>query len=178
MSEKIVSNPDNHRHSMKKAPILIILLFCCSVVYAQQSETDINAAQVPQKLLSYPNPLFQSGDEELKEFPGEAIGDLEKEKLIRISDVYRMHVLAIDSQVQDDLVQAEAYINDAFAAIQSLMDDFPEIQSNRRFSALYRSVMAEYREFYAIWGIFMPFRMNCLLKKMTGLLKVIHCLII
>jgi membrane-bound lytic murein transglycosylase D len=36
------------------------------------------------------------------------------------------------------------------AAIQSLMDDYPEIQNNRRFAELYRSVMAEHSEFYGI----------------------------
>src|SRR5690625_6489659 len=30
------------------------------------------------------------------------------------------------------------------------MDDYPEIQNNRRFSELYRSVMAEHSEFYGI----------------------------
>lgn len=142
--------PVKPQQFMKKVPFLIVLLLCYSVVHAQQSESNIDTAEVPQKLLSYPNPLFDSGEEELQNFPGETVGDLEREKLTRISDVYRMHVLAIDAQVQGDLVQAESYINDAFAAIQSLMDDYPEIQSDRRFSALYRSVMAEYREFYAI----------------------------
>jgi len=70
--------------------------------------------------------------------------------MARISDVYRIHVMAIEAQIQNDLVQAEVHINDAFASIQELMDDFPEIQNNQRFVALYRSVMAEYREFYAI----------------------------
>ena len=105
---------------------------------------------VPKKLLSYPNPMYEAGDDEVQAVSREDLGDLERDVLTRISDVYRMHVLAIDAQVQGNLVQAENYINDAFAAIQSLMDDYPEIQTNRRFSALYRSVMAEYREFYAI----------------------------
>jgi len=76
--------------------------------------------------------------------------DLQKEQLSRISDVYRMHVLSIESQLKNDLLQAESYINDALASIQSLMDDYPEIQNERRFAELYRTVMAEYREFYGI----------------------------
>lgn len=135
---------------MKKILVIIILFFCSTVVFGQQTDSDTVQIDLPKKLLSYPNPMYEAGDEDMQAVSREDIGDLERDVLTRISDVYRMHVLAIDAQVQGNLVQAENYINDAFAAIQSLMDDYPEIQNNRRFAALYRSVMAEYREFYAI----------------------------
>lgn len=135
---------------MKKIPVLIILILCSSVVFGQQGDSDTLQIDLPKKLLTYPNPMYEAGDEDMQAISREDLGDLEREVLTRISDVYRMHVLAIDAQVQGNLVQAENYINDAFAAIQALMDDYPEIQNNRRFAALYRSVMAEYREFYAI----------------------------
>src|SRR5690625_5940275 len=79
-----------------------------------------------------------------------SFNETDTEFLRRISDVYKLHVLSIDSQVQGDLIEAENYINESFASIQSLMDDYPEIQNNRRFSELYRSVMAEHSEFYGI----------------------------
>jgi membrane-bound lytic murein transglycosylase D len=45
---------------------------------------------------------------------------------------------------------AEKYLNDAFASLQRLIDEYPKIQNTNRFNELYRSVMTEYREFYGI----------------------------
>lgn len=136
---------------MKIFYLLSLLLLWGSVATAQQqSDLDNQQMEVQKKLIPYTNPLLNVGDSRVPEETTRVIGDFEKETMTRISDVYRIHVLAIDAQIQNDLVQAEVHINDAFAAIQSLMDDYPEIQNNQRFAALYRSVMAEYREFYAI----------------------------
>ncbi|MEX0662907.1 MAG: LysM peptidoglycan-binding domain-containing protein [Balneolaceae bacterium] len=133
---------------MKHICLLLILFFFCDFAFAQQG--GLQQVDPPKKLLPYDNPLVdEQGDESERSIRNEP-NAFEKETMTRISDVYRMHVLAIDAQVQDDLVMAENHINDAFAAIQSLMDDYPEVQNNNRFAALYRSVMAEYREFYAI----------------------------
>ncbi|MFU8811829.1 MAG: LysM peptidoglycan-binding domain-containing protein [Balneolaceae bacterium] len=136
---------------MKHLTILTVFCLLWMPVLAQQTTGDSgNTADVPVKLLPYSNPLLQTDRDALPAEDRPEVTELEKETMVRIADIYRMHVLAIDSQVHGDLVQAESYINDAFAAIQALMDDFPEMQSNRRFTELYRSVMAEYREFYAI----------------------------
>lgn len=101
-------------------------------------------------MLPYTNPLTESRDETEVQRDSQEVTEIDKEILRRISNAYKMHVLAIDAQVQGDLVQAEDYINEAFASIQSMMDDFPEVQNNRRFTELYRSVMAEHSEFYGI----------------------------
>ena len=135
---------------MKTLLSILLIIFSGSVLYAQQSQSDVTETDVPVKLLPYSNPLTETRDE--SELSGTAIvqSDLDIELLRRISNVYKRHVLAIDAQVQGDLVQAENYINDSFAAIQSLMNDYPEIQNNRRFAELYRSVIAEHSEFYGI----------------------------
>ncbi|MGM0588168.1 MAG: LysM peptidoglycan-binding domain-containing protein [Bacteroidota bacterium] len=78
------------------------------------------------------------------------LDDLQKEIMTRIADVYRMQVLAIDAQVKNDPLSAESYINNAISELQGMTDDYPEVQSDRRFKELYRSVMAEYRGFYGI----------------------------
>src|SRR6056297_1485790 len=138
--------------TLMKSFYLFLLLFLMGTVASaqQQSDTNNQHMEVQKKLIPYTNPLLNIGDSRVTEETTRELGNLEKETMRRISDVYRIHVLAIDAQIQDDLVQAEIHINDAFAAIQALMDDYPEIQNNQRFAALYRSVMAEYREFYAI----------------------------
>ena len=126
---------------MKSIYLFLLLFLMGSVATAQQqSDSDNQHMEVQKKLIPYTNPLLNVGDSRVTEETTRELGDLEKETLRRISDVYRIHVLAIDAQIQDDLVQAEVHINDAFAAIQALMDDYPEIQNNQRFAALYRSV--------------------------------------
>lgn len=136
---------------MKITYLLSIFIMCSSIATAQQTTiTDTSGNEVPKKLIPYTNPLLNVGEDRIVAEETRELGVIEKETMTRISDVYRIHVLAIDAQIQDDLVQAEIHINDAFASIQGLMDDYPEIQNNQRFVALYRSIMAEYREFYAI----------------------------
>lgn len=135
-----------------KRTALLSLLICC---FSFQPVSSLQAQErqqidMPVKLLPYSNPFTDSRDDTLMaETPGE-LDEIESETLRRISDTYRLHVLAIDAQVQGDLVQAEHYINEAFASIQSLMDDYPEIQNSRRFAQLYRSVMTEHSEFYGV----------------------------
>lgn len=121
-----------------------------NVVTAQEKELELKKIDIAPVLLSYPNPLTESDEKlNLEAAHNEAV-EVDPEFLRRISDVYKIHVLSIDAQVQGDLVEAENYINESFAAIQALMDDYPEIQNNRRFSELYRSVLAEHSEFYGI----------------------------
>jgi len=134
---------------MKRTVLLLLTFFVVQTLYAQDSNR-ADEIEIPVKLLPYSNPLTDSRHDEPREEILAEQSELDKEILKRISDVYRVQVLAIDSQVQGDLVQAETYINQAFASIQSLMDDYPEVQNNRRFAELYRTVMAEHSEFYGI----------------------------
>ena len=135
---------------MKYLLFALLFIFAAKVAPAQQVEEKPERPEIPVKLLPYTNPLTESRDEaELREEQQQPV-QVDKEILRRISSAYKMHVLAIDAQVQGDLVQAEEYINKSFEAIQSMMDDYPEIQSSKRFAELYRSVMAEHSEFYGI----------------------------
>jgi membrane-bound lytic murein transglycosylase D len=78
------------------------------------------------------------------------LDDYQKEIIQRIADIYRIHVLALQSEVSDDALNAEKYIHESLSDIQKLLNDYPEIQSNRRFTELYRTVMTEYQEFYGV----------------------------
>lgn len=136
---------------MKQIFLILIASFVTSAGLAQQHQSDTTEVDLTVKLLPYSNPLTDSRDDaEIVEVVRAIQTEVDVEVLRRISNVYKRHVLSIDAQVQGDLVQAESYINESFAAIQSLMDDYPEIQNNRRFTELYRSVMAEHSEFYGI----------------------------
>jgi membrane-bound lytic murein transglycosylase D len=138
---------------MKQAVLFLTFWMIGTATLARQNQPIIPEIEVPPALLPYSNPLLESREERSFHATPVINGELEKEILRRISNAYKRHILSIDAQVQGDLVSAENYINEAFAAIQSLMDDFPEVTSNRRFTELYRSVMAEHSEFYGITEI-------------------------
>src|SRR5690625_1952338 len=112
---------------MKKSIVILIAILSKTTLFAQ-SEQHRSAVSGPSlQLLTYSNP-----PREKREIPDLtdaeiSFNETDTEFLRRISDVYKLHVLSIDAQVQGDLIEAENYINESFAAIQSLMDDYPEI---------------------------------------------------
>lgn len=108
----------------------------------QMSGTDLRLPYLePVRIEQAPAPF--SGDPV-------ALGEFDRELTSRIARIYRLHVLSLDAQVADDLVSAEKYITDGLSAIQELLDEYPEAQSNRRTAELYRTVITEYQEFYGI----------------------------
>lgn len=121
---------------------------------AQQDTLSWDMKEVPlqKKLLPYTNP-FATPEEEKKtrlEPRQRNLDNFQKDVMIRVADIYRLQVKAIEAQVNEDPLAAEENITAALTSLQGLLEDYPEVQSDRRFSELYRSVMTEYREFYGI----------------------------
>lgn len=132
----------------------LLLLGSNSAIAQNKDSTriEIEMAEMPRQYLPYTNPMlpveFQA---EASEEPVQKnLDDFQIEVLARIADIYRIHVNAVDAEINKNLIDAEKYITDALTSIQGLLDDYPEVQSNRRFNELYRTVMTEYREFYGI----------------------------
>lgn len=140
----------------KKLLIGITICACLGVgsVQAQQDSVDVELTEVemPVRLLPYNNPMVPSkyafgSDEEPVQ---KKLDNFQKEIMSRIAEVYRSNINAIQAQVENKPLQAEKHITDALSNLQLLLDDYPEVQSDRRFNEVYRTVMAEYREFYGI----------------------------
>jgi len=136
---------------------LVMTFLGISKTWAQQSKEDGDVLQeqpMSKQLLPYNNPMdIDTTEIDLpvtRDFKTVELDNIQKEILHRIADIYRIHVLALDAQVNNDPLSAENYINKALESIQKLMDDYPEIQNKSRFTELYRTVMTEYREFYGI----------------------------
>lgn len=137
-----------------KLHLLIILIFMVGIVpgLAQEKE-DIQLEETPMspKLLPYNNPMTADDEPTVDQTPTNIeLDDFQKDVMRRIADIYRIHVNAIEAQLQDDPLSAETHITDALNEMQALLDTYPEVQTNKRFSELYRSVMTEYREFYGV----------------------------
>lgn len=134
--------------------LTILFLLSSANAVAQENGEKLDEIPIQKKLLPYTNPLSQ----EVEEGEDEAIQEIqslnfnEHEILERITNAYRIHLAVIDAQLEEDPVAVENHLKDAISSIQSLMDDYPEIQSSGRFRELYRSIMSEYREFYGITG--------------------------
>ncbi|WP_440999603.1 LysM peptidoglycan-binding domain-containing protein [Fodinibius sp. SL11] len=140
-------------HNKLQLLLVIILIVGVYPALAQQQSEEIQLKEspLPAKLLPYNNPMLPDEDFARDDArPETELDDFQKDLMRRIADIYRMHVNAIEAQVQDDPLSAETHITDALNAMQNLLDTYPEVQSNKRFSALYRSVMTEYREFYGV----------------------------
>jgi len=136
--------------------IFVTLLFSFLLyilpVQAQETPPELDKVDVPKRLLPEQNLFLTVSKDSVpkKEITNKPLDRFQKDVLSRITDVYRFQIMAMEAQVEDDWVQAETNINNALAAIQQLLDDYPEIQDNRRFAELYRSVLSEYEEFYGI----------------------------
>ncbi|MDX1618230.1 MAG: LysM peptidoglycan-binding domain-containing protein [Balneolaceae bacterium] len=137
----------------------LILIFAANITVQAQdtgrevdTQVELEPVPVSQKLLPYNNPMLplQYSFPDSTEPDIKKMDDFQKEIMNQIAAIYRVHIDAIEAQVKDDPLTAEKYINSALSSLQELLDEYPEVQSNRRFNELYRSVMAEYREFYGI----------------------------
>ncbi|MTI86720.1 MAG: LysM peptidoglycan-binding domain-containing protein [Balneolaceae bacterium] len=145
-----------------KLRLLFIAISCCLLYTATLKAQDslnvgsddsvaVEVDEMPLRLLPYTSPLHSA--DESDEGPQVAMKELDsfqKDVMSRITDVYHIHILALEAQVNNDPLMAEQHINNALTATQTLLDDYPEISSDKRFTELYRSVISEYRQFYGI----------------------------
>lgn len=135
---------------MKQHTLLIgiILLFSPIVGHSQQS-TNTNGGLTDYRL-EYIEPINFGPRAEIARPEPVGVDEIERELLHNIANIYRMHVLSLDAQLNSDLISAEKYIIDGLTSIQNLLDEYPEAQSNKRLAELYRTVMIEYQSFYGI----------------------------
>lgn len=141
---------------LKKLRKTAIAITCCMFIapgiFAQDTTATLDLKEMPLRLLDYKSPMqgLQEGDGITRQPAMQELDNFQKDIMSRISDIYRLHIKAMEAQVSNDPLEAEAQINDALAATQGLLDDYPEIRGDRRFTELYRSVISEYRQFYGI----------------------------
>jgi membrane-bound lytic murein transglycosylase D len=139
---------------MVKKSLLTILVcsFGITNIAQAQDSTQVIKNDMPQRLLPYNNPMEKnSGLEESPLQPALIqLDSFQKDVMSRVSDIYRIHILSLEAQVNDNPIMAEEHINDAIQASQQLLDDYPEIRNDRRFAELSRIVVSEYRSFYGI----------------------------
>lgn len=138
-------------HNIIKISLCGALLLSTTSIFAQDS-TVIKSEKMPLRLLPVTNPLL---DKNIEQELTQSTIDIEldafqKDILRRITDIYQLHVLSLESQLSNNPLEAETHINDAVNASQALLDDYPEIRSDRRFAELSRAVVSEYRQFYGI----------------------------
>lgn len=141
---------------LKKLQLSGIAITCCVLfstgLLAQDTTATIEINDMPLRLLEYRSPMEEAVEDgfSAQQPAMQELDTFQKDILSRISDVYRIQIEALEAQVNDDPLEAETQINNALAATQGLLDDFPEINADRRFAELYRSVISEYRQFYGI----------------------------
>lgn len=141
---------------LNKLQKMAIALSCCMFlapgIIAQDTTAVIDIKDMPLRYLDYESPMqgLQEGDGASQQPALQELDNFQKDVMSRITDIYRIHIKAMEAQVNNNPLEAETQINDALAATQGLLDDYPEISGDRRFTELYRSVISEYRQFYGI----------------------------
>lgn len=135
--------------------LFVFLVLSAHSVIAQSNDStkvELKETEISKTFLPYNNPLLSTGFEDSKkeDRPVKKLDDFQKDVMGRISNIYKTHTGAIDAQISNDPLKAEKHITEALNSIQSLLEEYPEIQSDRRFAELYRTVLTEYREFYGI----------------------------
>lgn len=130
----------------KLSLMLLVGVVGTSVAQAQQNGFNTTTDQ----RLEYIEPVQLKQDPSIPRSQPVGIDELERDLMQNLADIYRQHVLALDAQVNGDLVSAEKYIIDGLTAFQSIIEEYPEVQSNRRVAELYRTLIAEYQAFYGI----------------------------
>ncbi|MEX2403466.1 MAG: LysM peptidoglycan-binding domain-containing protein [Balneolales bacterium] len=141
----------------KKLHALTLILFVTPfLLYAQDDESALRIKHIPGMRFDsniseqprYEKNNYENNNRDKKDLP--VLKENPTEVLQRFANIYQMHLLSIEAQINNDAVMAESYITDALMAIQNAMNDYPEVQESRKFKELYRTVMTEYQEFYGI----------------------------
>jgi hypothetical protein len=101
-------------------------------------------------MLPYPNPLLSRPEAAASAALPVSGWDPQRDRLGRISEIYKLQVATLEAQIAGDELTAEDHLVRAIGELQALMAEEPEIRTERRFAELYRSVMAEYQEFYGV----------------------------
>lgn len=114
-----------------------------------QDEQILETKPMPEVILPYENPIDQIRDQH-RQSVASAREELNPETASRIADIYELHLKGMRAQLHNNLVEAEDYIMKALNELQDIMEEMPEVQSHRKFTELYRTVMAEYQGFYGI----------------------------
>lgn len=141
----------------KQLYLTLILILSVGLVpgIAQKADTtkiQLKETPMPVKYLPFNNPMVKRDDDFVPKGHNEKqkLDDFQKDIMQQIADIYEMQVKAMKAEVGNDPLNAEKHITSALNSIQDLLDTYPEVQSDKRFSELYRSVMTEYRKFYGV----------------------------
>lgn len=120
----------------------------------QAQDSTANNQTMPLRLLDVSNPLQIQSLEEApisrQPVSTENLDNFQKDIIRRVADIYQLHISGLEAQLGDDWISAESYVIDAVNSSQGLLDDYPEIRTDRRFVELSRAVITEYRQFYGI----------------------------
>ena len=141
--------------------IILVFTFLLGItpdLFAQEAPPTIEYQEIKTKYLPYNNPMQAwasstgpSVNDTTDLIPIELqLDSFERDMMLRIANIYGTHVQALKAQVNNEPVEAERLINESLTASQELLDEYPEIRSNARFTQLSRAVVAEYRTFYGI----------------------------
>src|SRR5699024_5633399 len=134
---------------------LIALIVVPVSLEAQEVPVDINSRELPANagtmIHSIPFADYVDSSKAGNTDDGNLLPEEDrKEVMQKVAGIYRVHLKAMEAQLDGDPVSAEKFIVRALNMLQNILNKYPEVQASNRFSEVYRTVMTEYRKFYGI----------------------------
>lgn len=133
----------------KKNTIMMAAILLVAInLQAQESKT-LETKTMPEVWLPFDNPIDELQERE-RHYGVTTEIELSSNTSVAIAEIYELYVKSLRAQIEDDLVDAEDYLIESIEELRKVLDEEPEVQGNRKFTELYRTIMAAYQDFYGI----------------------------
>lgn len=132
----------------------VILLATCvisaSSMFAQEKEQDLKKADVVVPKIKQDNPMEVGLNSLLKPIETGDNSSIDNNYLSQIKDAYAYLTYALEAEIKNDALLTERFLLSSISIMERIIENDPDITTDRRFTELYRSVMTEHRLFYGI----------------------------
>lgn len=130
--------------------LLLALLICASSMLAQEKKEELKKAEVVVPEIKQDNPMEVGLNDLLKPVETGDPASVDNNYLGQIKDAYAYLTDALEAEIKNDALLTERFLLSSISIMERIIENDPDVTSDRRFTELYRSVMTEHRLFYGI----------------------------
>lgn len=124
--------------------------FFASPLVAQEKNQELKKAEVIVPEIKQDNPMEVGLNELLKPVETGDPTSVDNNYLIQIKDAYAYLTDALEAEIKNDALLTERFLLSSISIMERIIENDPDVTTDRRFTELYRSVMTEHRLFYGI----------------------------
>jgi membrane-bound lytic murein transglycosylase D len=117
---------------------------------AQEKKEELKKAEVVVPEIKQDNPMEVGLNDLLKPVETGDPASVDNNYLGQIKDAYAYLTDALEAEIKNDALLTERFLLSSISIMERIIENDPDVTSDRRFTELYRSVMTEHRLFYGI----------------------------